>query len=419
MRKKERQVLQLSDSDRKIGTFLVYAYLLFYYVRPQEYIPGLGSIPVTGVLFLLLTIWGVFHIRTFLFRTPIVIVLMLGVLYLVSSFGAVNVSGYKIAFLYVTQLFPQCLAIYILIDSKERIINLINWWCLLYFLIALITFYNGGLGPGDFTRDPNDAALALSMGIPWVYYSIQYVETTKFQYYFRWLILVCLIGGVVITSSRGGFLGLVAVIGVIWWFSHKRIRNLFLGVTSAILLSGIIVVILPSGYMDEMQSINNAEDSTRVERFRTWEVAWIMYKDNPVLGVGVNNFAWYVSKYQPLTSWWTGEQKSLTGRVTHSVYFQFLSELGTVGAIIFLYIMIFLPIKLNKILSGLTDKTEDEKFVKLLTQTLIVSMVAFVISGAFISVAYYPHLPIWITMYAILKRYAESMIVVKHVSIGE
>ena len=275
--------------------------------------------------------------------------------------------------------------------------------------MALITIKNGGLGPGDFTHDPNDAALALAMGIPLVFYSIQYIETTKTQYYIRWLIFIFLIGAIVVTGSRGGFLGLVAVLGTLWWFSHKRIKYLFLGLTAAILLSGIIISILPSGYIEEMQSINNAEDSTRVERFRTWEVAWIMYKDNPLLGVGASNFAWNASKYQQMTSWWTGEQKSLAGRVTHSLYFQFLAELGTVGIILFLYIIVFLPIKLYKIRNSLTDETHDERFVKLMAQTLIVSMVAYAVSGAFISVAYYPHIPIWVTMYAIVIRYAKSV----------
>lgn len=403
--------LEISDTDRKVGTFLVYACMFFLYVRPQEYVPGMHVLPIAGVLFLLLTIWGVFHIRTYLFKTPIVIIFLLGLVCLLSAFDAINVSAYKLAFKYVVQLFPQCLAIYILVDSKERIIKFIGWWCFIYLLVALITIDNGGLGPGDFTHDPNDAALALSIGIPFVFYSIWNTGLSKFQRIIRWGVLLIIVTAIIATQSRGGFLGLVSVFLVVWWFSKNRAKNAIMALVLGVVLGSIVTMFLPAGYLDEIQSINDPDDSTRVERFHMWEIGWIMYKDNPVIGVGARNFAWNAGVYQKLASFWdgSGEQTSLEGRVTHSLYFEVLPELGTIGAVLFLYMLVVAPLKLYRLRNNLPGNGEDQIFLKNLAQTLIAAMAGLAISGAFISVAYYPHFPVWITMYAIVMRHAESV----------
>jgi len=354
------------------------------------------------------SIWGALHFRKTLLNTPLVILLLLSVLFLISGIGAVNVSSYKLAMKFFLGFLLQCAAIYIVIDTKERILAVTNWWCLIYMLMGFITIAKGGMGPGDFTRDQNDAALALLIGIPWVFYSMSMPGLDRFQRWLRWLTLCILIAAVVVSRSRGGFLGLVAVMLTIWWFSQNRLRNAVVMTIGALVLGGVLVSVLPQGYIEEMGSISSREDSTRVERLRGWEVAWLIFKHNPIIGVGGGNFAWNVSRYQRQASWWTGEQKSLAGRKAHSLYFQVLADLGAAGAILYIYIIFVVPWKLNKVRNKLKANIDEERIVKNLVQILIASMVAIAVSGAFISVAYYPHIPIWVTMYAIVKRYYEQ-----------
>jgi probable O-glycosylation ligase (exosortase A-associated) len=402
--------LELSDKDRKVGTFLAYSYIFFYYVRPQEYIPGLNSIPTSGVLFLLTSIWGWFHFRSHIFKTPIGFIFLIGVLLFLSGIDAVNVSSYKISFKYIVELFPQCITLFLIFNTKERIVSLIKFWWLIYFLMSLITIYNGGLGPGDFTNDPNDASLALTMGLPWCIYSIRFLDITKWQKLFCIITSLILILAIVKTGSRGGFLGLVAMLLVLWWFSEKRTRNAVYSFMVLLALSTTVISMLPDNYIEEMQSINDTEDSTRVERIRTWEVAWIMFKDNPIVGVGGNNFPYNAGYYQRETSWWTGNEKSLNGRFTHSVYFQILSELGILGSLTYLFIFLSLPLRLHKFRKRQRSSPQIyDKLDEMFSLTLMLSMVAYLISGAFISVAYYPHIPIWLTMYAILIRYRSQI----------
>ncbi|GAB1267804.1 hypothetical protein NBRC116493_10570 [Aurantivibrio infirmus] len=398
----------LGDADRKYGTWLAIAYLFFYYVRPQEHIPGLNALPISGALIWVFTIWGILHIRGKILKTPIYFIVLLALAYLFSAFGAVNVGAHRYTLKAFTQVLPQCIALYILFDSLPRATLLLKLWCVIYFLMSLITIKDGGTGPGDFSWDNNDAALALGMGLPIVFYSAFLPDISKRTKLLILLAAVVVIAGVIVTRSRGGFLGLVGSLLIIWWFSRRRIKIALYAIVFSVALSGILISVLPEGYLDEMQSINNAEDDTRVERLRLWETAWEMYKDNPVFGVGVYNQKYNMNKYQVYTSWYTGFEINYQGKVVHSLYFQVLSETGTFGAIIYLFIMIVLPLKLYGLQRRKKKEDVNDSHVQLMSRALIASMGVFVVSGAFISVAYYPHIYIWVTMYAIVKRFDDN-----------
>ncbi|WP_405230021.1 O-antigen ligase family protein [Lentisalinibacter sediminis] len=395
----------LPEWDRKIGTFLLYGYLIFEYVRPQEIAPAFAAIPIAGAFIYGCAVWGLFHIRSSTLRSPLGLILLFAIVCGISAIDAVNLLAYKIAIQYFFPTLPLCASIYILIDSPERIFRFVNFWIFLYFLIAVVTIINGGLGPGDFIKDPNDTSLALNMGLPFIVYSAFRPDISRARKLVLSVVAVVVVFAIIYTQSRGGFVGLASVLFGFWFLSRKKIRLALISIVGALALSGGILSVLPEGYVDEIMSISDREESTRVERLWTWEMAWIMYKDNPVFGVGAGQFAFNAGTYQRMTSWWTGVEKSLHGRVTHSVYFQILSELGTAGAIVFGYVMFYLPLRLYSKFRRCNLKEEECPIYIKYYQMLMVSMAAFLSSGAFISVAYYPHLPIWITLFAIFLRF--------------
>ncbi|WGO98405.1 O-antigen ligase family protein [Saccharophagus degradans] len=399
----------LAAADRKRGEFLAYSYLLFYYVRPQEYIPGLNKVPLSGVLIMLFTLWGLIHIRGYFFKKPMVFVFLLGVLMMISGIGVSNVYPMKTGFKYISQFFPQCVALYLIYDSSKRVNGLVNWWVLIYVLMSLITFKNGGLGPGDFTKDPNDAALALSIGLPIVFYSLWQPGIGFWIKILRIGAMLIVIGGIAVTGSRGGFLGLVAAGMGIWWLSEKRVRNLLLGICGVIVFSGVLISLLPAGYLDEMETINDPNDNTRVERLRLWGTAFEMYKDQPIIGVGAGQFRFNAGEFQKYTSWWTGRENNYQGKVVHSFYFQVLSELGTLGSLLFLWAVFYVPLAKFLALKNFKPVTEEEKYARKIVHSALAGMAAFIVSAGFISVAYYPHIPIWITMMTIYWRNMEQV----------
>lgn len=102
-------------------------------------------------------------------------------------------------------------------------------------------------------------------------------------------------------------------------------------------------VLFDSGaYWDEMATINHSLHDEKSEgRHFLRKKALELYAVNPVFGVGPKNFgpslatvtseSEAMARGMHLAQYWT--------RVTHSVYFEILSELGTVGAVAFLSIL--------------------------------------------------------------------------------
>jgi len=403
----------LTDGDRKTGTILAYLYLFFMYVRPQEYIPGMTLFPTSGVIFALLSVWGLFHLRASVLKSPVIIVLILGVIFVVGGIGLVNVVPYKMGFRYVTQLFTQCAAIYIIFDNSKRISSLINLMVVIHFFMALITIKNGGRGPGAFTSDENDAALALAMGLPFALYSLWLPDITRKQFWFRIGTVAIIVMAIIITSSRGGLLGLVATLLTVWWLGRKRIKYALIAVAVSVTMSGVIFAVLPDGYYEDMASMTDPNDDTKVERYQLWETAWVTYKHNPIMGVGVAQFAFRAGDYQQFTSWYKvgRDNKNYRGKVVHSVYFQILSETGTIGSLIYLIVFVLFPMKLYFSMARNDEPVTDpdEKTNQLLARILIGNMAAYCVSGAFIAVAYYPHIPIWIAVFAIQRRHFRNI----------
>lgn len=383
------------------------AYLFVYYTRIQDNIPGLNAVPWVGAFFLVFTLWGISRLfveNENFFIMPIGLIFCLGVLFAISGIGAISPVSFKMSFKWIFQTFPQCIALVVVFSSFFQLRRLHNLWCLIYFFIALFTLKNAPYGAGDFTRDPNDAALTLSMGIAFLFYSLFQSGLSKTRRFFYYLTLILLFTGIIATSSRGGFLGMVAVILTIWWMSKNRLKIMFLAIVAVTVAGSLLISFIPEKYIDDVQSISDKKDNTRVERLRTWEIGWEMFKANPILGVGAGNFPNTVNLYISKTSWWTGREKNLSGRQTHSLYFDVISELGSIGVLIYGYIMFWLPLKLLKFCKRFDVSNPKQQQIKLFCQALIASMAAYAIAGAFISVAYYPHIPIWLFLYTVVLR---------------
>ncbi len=395
---------ELSPGDRRFGTILLYLAIVFIYVRPQEIIPGLKGLPIAGVFIYACAAWSFLHFNRQNFNSPLRLMLLIIAVIGISSIGARNFGALKTFIDYLTQLLPLVYAVYLLVDTHERVERFFMLWIFVHTAAAVYTITNGGRGPGSFIGNQNDVAVAMVMVLPFIAYVAWSDGKSKRLRLLLYFCALLVIGAMIATRSRGGFVAFSAVVIGMWWLSDRRWRNLLMGLVAAVLLGGALVSLVPSEYVDEVSSISDKENSTRIERIRTWEIAWLMYKANPVLGVGAKNFRFNVNQFQEKTSWWTGREKSLQGRAAHSVYFDLIAELGTVGALIYGYIMFRLPWRLYRIRNQITRTTPEDRLLARNCAILILSMAAFLAGGAFVSIAYYPHIPFWIAMYAVLIR---------------
>ena len=229
-------------------------------------------------------------------------------------------------------------------------------------------------GPGGMLLDNNDFALALAMGIPII---VGLASSEVNNYYRRWLKLFIPFTYISIsaTRSRGGFLSSVLATLVLVWRSKNRFAGF--AVMAAFGLIGLLA--LPSSMFERLQTLQNVEaDGSAQGRLKAWKIAGEMIQDNPVFGVGFDQFQSNYLKYGDRAGTKSGT------RVVHNAYLQIWSEAGT---------PVFLSYILLLVLSVLAVQRLRRKAAKVYERSWILSyctaiegaLVTFIFGSTFLN----------------------------------
>ena len=201
------------------------------------------------------------------------------------------------------------------------------------------------------------------------------------------------IAAIVLSYSRGAFLGMVVVL---IYFTIKLGGSHRIEILLAILGVGIVLMLLaPSGYGGRLLSIfmpsldpAGSADARRGELFRSIYIAL----RHPLLGIGMGN-------YQP--------EMSYRGLVTHNSYTQVAAEAGMLALVFYLMFMISPLRKLGQIARETLAARRDSSFYYLAIG-LQASLIAYMVSSFFLSVAFNWYV-FYLVGYAVcLRRLYES-----------
>lgn len=159
--------------------------------------------------------------------------------------------------------------------------------------------------------------------------------------------------GLVVSFARGAVLsaGLVAV--WLWVRSPNKLRTAVLGMAALIVLliaakvyqgaqSAVVAEKTSTNFWDEMASSFDKNDATRRDREVLWRLAIRVYESHPVFGVGPNCFGPYAADNfaaGTVGGAYDANPGRLWGRALHNTYYQILSEVGTLGMMLFLWII--------------------------------------------------------------------------------
>jgi putative inorganic carbon (hco3(-)) transporter len=141
-----------------------------------------------------------------------------------------------------------------------------------------------------------------------------------------------IVAAIVFSKSRGGLVGLVAMLLVLL-YQMRRVRP---GVAAVVVAASLATIpVLPESFTNRMSSIFKPEEDptgSREARKRLLEEGWKTFVANPVVGVGAGQF----QNYQPEAR---GRQEAW--RETHNATLQVAAELGAVGLIIFTLLVVW------------------------------------------------------------------------------
>jgi len=207
--------------------------------------------------------------------------------------------------------------------------------------------------------DPNVYAQIMLVMIPLALDRVWNEKSRRLRLLAIWS-LVASVLAVILTFSRGAFVAFV-IMGVAIIFIYRP-RVVPLLITLAF---GIVALrFLPTTYIDRMESLfsflpwstANAQADTSF-RGRTSEllVGWMMFKDYPLTGVGLDNYPILYQGY----SRQIGLDPRLQPRSAHNLYLEVASETGLFGISVFviiLYMMVRGLFKAWRIFSLIEDQ---------------------------------------------------------------
>ena len=241
-----------------------------------------------------------------------------------------------------------------------------------------------GAGSSDFFGNGEDFGVAMCVVWP-LAGSLLFGERKKVPKLFLLVCFVSFLVSIFLCGSRGAILGAAAAAMTLWATNPKRI------VGAAMVLFFVLgtFYVLPGAAGDRLRSaLHPDQDETAQMRLSLWGAGIHMFEDHPLFGVGIGNFSpSYLNDYN-------GETLTPTVFAPHSIYIQALSETGIVGTLPLLLIWFFflrVNSRTRKHLKtlGLAHRKNFEYRVSV---GLDLAFVGYMVSGAFITVLYYPHL---------------------------
>ena len=286
-----------------------------------------------------------------------------------------------IVFFMVVNLLPN-------LDRLKQMIWAISLFSTIDAGIAIKNYLSGNVlfsgstgrargGYSGLTGDPNDLALCLNIAIPFIWY-LRESSQTRMQKVLLTGMLVGCIAGVVVSFSRGGFLGLL---GLFVWavIIHTRKHGPAVLVKAA-LLGVVFFALSPGGYTDRMHSIAD----TSKDQTGSADVRWTVMKRAAQISLE-HPFGAGLKMHNILLK---DVNTALTG--VHSAFLEVAADLGIVGGILFAVIFLKLILAMRAIRNS-SASSEDSKR---LAEAAEVSLVAFGVSGMFLAVAY--QAPYWL-----------------------
>jgi putative inorganic carbon (hco3(-)) transporter len=292
----------------------------------------------------------------------------------------------------------------LLVTSHERLKSLVMVTAMSFGLLAIkgaiFGVRTGGesrvWGPPDsFIADNNSFALAVNMSLP----MLLFLARDEKRRSLKWLLYVafaCGVLSVVLTYSRGGLLGLAAVLFAISLKSRYKLVSGFLVAMAFI----AVITFAPPQWMSRMTGLAHGDvDMSGHQRLVSWGTSWNFAMDYPITGGSFNALpdVEIFQRYQnePLPG-------GFLSSGPHSIYFQTLEEQGFVGLALYLILVASCWASLFN-LRRHAARSPSSQWVVPYTHMIEVSLFGFLVSGAFLGLANFDLFYQLVAMVIILK----------------
>jgi len=369
-----------SQNTVAYGALFIFSFL--YFARPEDFVPGLGYLPVEkilgGIAFVALFLGIKGRSRFSRWPRELKLLTAIFVLQLLGILTAFYISG---AFTWVFEKCIKCLIVAILVglvvDSTRQLRHLmfIQASSVAAMTYASILLYTGGrMGGvlGGVFGNPNDLAINIALNFPLCLMFLILNKNPVVK--LLWFLGIVMMGrGLMLTYSRSGFLAMaVAVVVSLWEFGVRNKRRYLLVIAGFCVV--VLVVVGPQSYGDRIKSIFSNDvavyGDAKEARIELLISSLVVTAKRPVFGVGAGQFPNY-----------TGNP-----HVTHNTYTELSSECGIPVLVMFLMVMYQCFRNLSKVRNTARYRSDPE--VPLYTSALWAGFASYLAGAFFANTAY-------------------------------
>ncbi|MCX6826814.1 MAG: O-antigen ligase family protein [candidate division Zixibacteria bacterium] len=371
--------------------FGLIVYLIVFMIRPGETYPILDTIRlelILGALLVFVTLlknkhrYGSFTVPDSRLNKDFL--LLIGAMCLSLTFSACKdctitsiVNMLKLGIFY--------LLIILQLDSRKRweaflwiffIINAITAIDIVYGFYHGQAVFNQGLnraeGGSSIMDNFNSLAITMNTLIPFTYYLFLYYKIS-WKKVLMGLMMVLFFWTMILTGSRGGLVGFLAILGFIWWQSRHK---LVMGMALVFFLVGGWMNLGEESKARYSSILDDNLDASSENRVKAWKDGLELFVTHPLTGVGAGAFAWarverFGAYLQP-----------------HNLYIQVLTELGFIGTFVFIMLMTDI-FKINRrIIKIVQTRGSPNALLEPFASATIISCLSLLVTGMFAHSAY-------------------------------
>jgi len=318
--------------------------------RPEllisHFIPALNFLRVvpTILLYFLFIIWLFSEQKRdtyYLFGIFIVVIL-------ISSLFAENTGRARIVAYTLIELYLLSLVTINILKSKEMIEKIFNLYQIYFLYVAIggiIGFLMTGRGivTWDWVLAEEDAfGPLMCMGTGFSLYYAMARDKDSLKYLSMIAIILCMLG-VVLSFARGAFLVLISIFLLFLYRYERRTKAIIILCSLSLVIYISASIVYPNNVFWEeiITSTEGFKSGTGHDRKVLWSLAWEEFKDNPIIGVGPNNYGVvserYLDRIEDKGHYRVG---AMYGRALHNGFLQILCELGILGFALFSLLLV-------------------------------------------------------------------------------
>ncbi len=375
---------------------LLFIFSVILYLRPYEFFPGLSSFTsmafYTGVVMLAVFAFTQISTEGNLTARPkeVNLVLLLGLAALLSMPLAESPGE---AWKTFSEMLVKTIIVFVVFvnvvrtESRLKLLLLLVLAVSIYLSVNAINDYRSGVFQVGATEthdariagrikglfeNSNDLALHLVTMIP-IAIGLGFSKGGLFRKLMCLGAVAIMTGAVIVTFSRGGFIGLVAMVLLLVRRLGRKNKTL----TTATLVFAVLMFLAaaPGAFSGRLSTIfNSSADLTGSSTQRTEVLKrsiWVTLR-YPLFGVGIGNFPF----------------KSPRNLVTHNAYTQVSSEMGIAAMVVYILFLVH-PLRRLRLVENESYEHSDRSKFYYLSVGLQASLVGYMVSSFFGAVAYH------------------------------